>query len=375
MYLDNAWNTDDVAIALVLCHETRVSLSQAKKAVKIDENPALVTEEIAAVYVDLGKLLEIREQTDEAESCYRKAMKLGPDHCHYRPISLPSDVRPPTIDYKLPEPDERLTSTPQLVHCLSLLLIPQSTSDLESATQKWLQTIAKDTEEQERLHTVATEVVRAFKRDELKDAKIISEVVFLAPVLAKDTFQGLLRDSYSGIDHSKLLDVPQLEGLAHLIHVAGPGYLDADDLVKILGLFSTRLQGTHRQSSRNMYQLTLAVSYLLDAMADTNVSGLDRVAHHEPPSSYLSELKDSDDPYLVYQAAYAYQALLCISDNEKPWQATMRRTGKVIQGVSELVSAVKGLDLNKFLEGLVEIQKGLAGVSKVLKSSKSPMIL
>ncbi|KAG0217542.1 hypothetical protein BGX31_000207 [Mortierella sp. GBA43] len=333
MYLDNAWNTDDVAIALVLCHETRVSLSQAKKAVKIDENPALVTEEIAAVYVDLGKLLEIREQTDEAESCYRKAMKLG------------------------------------------LLLIPQSTSDLESATQKWLQTIAKDTEEQERLHTVATEVVRAFKRDELKDAKIISEVVFLAPVLAKDTFQGLLRDSYSGIDHSKLLDVPQLEGLAHLIHVAGPGYLDADDLVKILGLFSTRLQGTHRQSSRNMYQLTLAVSYLLDAMADTNVSGLDRVAHHEPPSSYLSELKDSDDPYLVYQAAYAYQALLCISDNEKPWQATMRRTGKVIQGVSELVSAVKGLDLNKFLEGLVEIQKGLAGVSKVLKSSKSPMIL
>jgi hypothetical protein len=74
----------------------------------------------------------------------------------------------------------------------------------------------------------------------------------------------------------------------------------------------------------------------------------------------------SSDPFLVYQAAYAYQALLCVPDNETTWQAAMRRTGKVIQGVAGLVSAVKGLDLDKFMEGLSNIQQGVEGVIKVI---------
>jgi hypothetical protein len=45
----------------------------------------------------------------------------------------------------------------------------------------------------------------------------------------------------------------------------------------------------------------------------------------------------------------------------------MRRTGKVIQGVSGLVSAVKGLDLNGFIDGLKGIQEGLAGASEVVQ--------
>ncbi|KAF9347490.1 hypothetical protein BGX34_003104, partial [Mortierella sp. NVP85] len=49
----------------------------------------------------------------------------------------------------------------------------------------------------------------------------------------------------------------------------------------------------------------------------------------------------------------------------------MRRTGKVIKGVSGLVSAVKGFDLNKFIEGLGDIQKGFEGVSQVAEFVKS----
>jgi hypothetical protein len=45
----------------------------------------------------------------------------------------------------------------------------------------------------------------------------------------------------------------------------------------------------------------------------------------------------------------------------------MRRTGKVIQGVAGLVSAVRGLDLDKFLDGLTNIQQGMDGVSKVME--------
>ena len=281
------------------------------------------------------------------------------------------NVQPPSIDVKLPEPDERLISTPQLAFCLGLLQfsgLPDIT--LEPVAQKWLQVVGNDIDEQERLRVMATEVIRAYKRDEIKDAKIVTEVLYLAPVLAKDAHQDLLREFYTGVDNSGLLNVHQLEGIAQLIQ-GGPSYLDADDLVKILGLLSTRLRDTHQQSTQHMHQLTLAVSHVLDAMADTNVTGLDRKTLHEPLSLYLKELKGSSDPYLVYQAAYAYQALLCVPDSETAWQAAMRRTGKVIKGVSGLVSAVKGLDLVKFMEGLGDIQKGLEGVSKLAEVVKT----
>jgi hypothetical protein len=106
-------------------------------------------------------------------------------------------------------------------------------------------------------------------------------------------------------------------------------------------------------------------------MADANVKGLDRETIHEPLASYLDKLKGSSDSYLVYQAAYAYQALMCVPDNETLWQAALRRTGRVVKGVSGLVSAVKGLDLNGFIDGLKDIQQGLAGAHEVVQLVKT----
>jgi len=283
---------------------------------------------------------------------------------------FPENIPPPTVQVKLPGPDERLDNTPQLVCCLGLLKVTQSSdTKMEPAALKWMEAVEKDKEEQERLHGIVTDVIRAFKREEIKDAKVVAEVVCLGPILDKDTFHDLLGEFYSAVDHSGLLKFQQLEGLAQLIQGADPGHLSSDDLVKILGLLGTRLMDTHQQSSQHMYQLTLAVSHVVDAMADTKVTNLDREKLHEPLSSYLSGLKQSSDPFLVYQAAYAYQALLCVPDDETTWQAAMRRTGKVIEGVAGLVSASKGLDLIKFMDGLENIQKGVAGVSDVVKSA------
>jgi len=273
---------------------------------------------------------------------------------------------------KLPEPDERLNNTPQLVCCLGLLKVAHSPGiKFEPTALEWMQAVEKDTEEQERLHGIAIDVIRAFKREEIKDAKVIAEVACLAPVLDREMFHDLLRELYSGIDASRLLNFQQLEGLAQLIQGADQGHLDADDLIKILELLSTRLMDTHQQSSQHMHQLTLAVSNVLNAIADTKVTDLNREKLHEPLSSYLNALKNSSDPFLVYQAAYAYQALLCVPDDETTWHAAMRRTGKVISGVSGLVSAVKGLDIIKFMKGLEDIQKGVSGVSKVAGVVKS----
>ncbi|KAF9353956.1 hypothetical protein BGX34_011286 [Mortierella sp. NVP85] len=284
------------------------------------------------------------------------------------------NIRPPAMEIKFPKADERLSATSQLAACLSLMRHSQLLGEtLEPSARKWLQAIEKDADEQERLKLLVTDVIKAYQREEIKDGKVVAEVVCLASVLQKSDFQYLLRDLCKGVDQSILLDVHQLDGIAQLIQCAEQEYLDADDLVKILGLLGTRLMATHTQSSHHMYQLTMAVSRVLDAMADTKVKGLDREKLHEPLTLYLNEIKNVSDPYLVYQASYAYQALLYVPDDETLWQATMRRTGKVIQGVAGLVSAVKGLDLNGFMDGLKDIQQGVSGAVGVFKLAKTTL--
>jgi hypothetical protein len=76
VYLEYANIVDDADVTLVLCHDTEVSLSQAKKAIKHAENQPLVSE-IATVYIELGRLLERRGHGTEAQASYKKAKKLG----------------------------------------------------------------------------------------------------------------------------------------------------------------------------------------------------------------------------------------------------------------------------------------------------------
>jgi len=189
-------------------------------------------------------------------------------------------------------------------------------------------------------------------------------ILVRAGVLDRELFRDLFNAFCSGIDHSDLLDFHQLEGVALLMQGAGQDHLEADDLIRILELLSSRLSGTRQQSAKDLYQLALAVSHLLDAMADTEVADLDHERLHESLSKYLDRLKGSDDPYLVYQSAYAYQALLCVPDNKTVWKSAMRRSEKMVQSVSGFVGTAKGLDLTVFIEGLQDIQGGLAGVSE-----------
>jgi hypothetical protein len=199
------------------------------------------------------------------------------------PHIFAENAHPPTIAVKLLEPDERLASTAQLTCCLSLLKNSHELEDiLEPNARDWLHVVENDDDEHERLKLLALDVVRTFKKEEIKDAKAVAEVVCLSSVLERDIFRDLLSSFYDGIDHSGLLDIHQLQGLAQLIQGADSNYLDSDDLVKILVLLTKRLKETHQQSPQNIYQLTLAASYVLDAMADTKVEGLDRETLHEP---------------------------------------------------------------------------------------------
>ncbi|KAG0021100.1 hypothetical protein BGZ80_003033 [Entomortierella chlamydospora] len=282
------------------------------------------------------------------------------------------NVIPPVARYTLPGVGERITSTPQLAYCLGLLqpslVSKEGLSEIES---DWSRVRTNDPDEQQRLQTMATDLIRAFVRDELKMPGVVAEVVSLAAVLDKDNFRKLLQIFVDGIDQSVLLNVHLLEGLAQLMRNAVEGYINADDLVKTLKRLNALLNSTDSQSSRHVFQLTLTISNVLDGMVDSQVEGIPREQLHEPLSKYLEELQESPDPYLVYQAAYASQAMMYISDDEPFLQTALRRTGKVVQGISGLVSAVKALDLVGFVEGLQSIQEGLAGVGKVVNNAYS----
>ncbi|KAF9968401.1 hypothetical protein BGZ73_000137, partial [Actinomortierella ambigua] len=279
------------------------------------------------------------------------------------------DKNPPVIEYKLPEPDERLVNTHQLVYCLGLLKNPPSSEDLrQHSALSWVQATRNNGDELERLSILTTNLVRAFIRDELKGPTAIAEVACVAPFLNRDDFRCLLGLFIDSIEKSTLLDIHSLEGLTKLVQGGNEGYIEAADLVKILGVLNTRLQTTHAQTQSYIYQLMLAVSHVLDAMADSKVEGLDRETLHERLSGYINELKGNADPHMVYMAAYAFQALECVPDNESPWQATKRRTGNVMQGVFSLVKAVKGLDIDSFLKGIQHIEDGLDGAVKVFQT-------
>jgi hypothetical protein len=76
VYLETAFSTTDSDIALVLCHDTEVSLYQAKKSARHDKN-ATVIKGIATAYIGLGKLLESHGHVGGAQASFKKAEKLG----------------------------------------------------------------------------------------------------------------------------------------------------------------------------------------------------------------------------------------------------------------------------------------------------------
>ncbi|KAG0371656.1 hypothetical protein BGX24_001382, partial [Mortierella sp. AD032] len=272
----------------------------------------------------------------------------------------------------LPGLGTRISTAPQLALCIGLLSkyddageqLPSPSEKLSSETAAklaWVKAMKQDPVEQEHIRWLGTCMVEEFAKDALKDSTEIAEMVLLGPVLDRETYRKLLLFAIAAFEQAVLLDVVHLQGVVQLVQSAPPESLLPDDLVKILRIFRLRLQDTHQQTSVHPFHLTQGVSRLLDVMADHGVKDVNRVKEHEPLSGVLSGLKGSSDPYLMYQACYAYQALQYIPDDETALQAVLRHSTGVVDGLVK-VSAVFKLDLGAVLEGLVELQESLGGI-------------
>jgi hypothetical protein len=63
-------------LQVVLCHETEVSLSQAKRAAKHAQGKSM-RDLIATIYSGLGDLLDSHGHQAEAKTFYKESLKMG----------------------------------------------------------------------------------------------------------------------------------------------------------------------------------------------------------------------------------------------------------------------------------------------------------
>ncbi|KAF8945442.1 hypothetical protein BGZ47_002637 [Haplosporangium gracile] len=395
--------------------------SAAKRAIGPSTGRRSVSDGVAAVFVEYSKLPVALGSTDHAQqsqntqratdspmakSCVasESALPTSKDKiaASSPKVSVPSkittsplkvsqfqvniftkNVTKPKPQTTWPEVGGRVETTPQLVLCAALLpkestvdtefgddvALLENGSDgevLDDTPADWVKAM-EEPMKQDLIRALANGIVDEFNKDATKNSGTIAEAVFLAPILDYEYYRILLDRTIYKFETSPLLDLFSLQGLVQVVQSASPGFLEADDLRRILGFVRTRLLGTLQQSSDYVYHLTLAVSRILDVMADNKVSGIDRETEHESLSAVLSGLKGSSDPFLLYQASYAFQALQYVPHNETNTQAAVRHAIGAAESAIK-ISAVLKLDVGEFFNGLKGLAEGATAAFEGLKS-------
>ncbi|KAF9176915.1 hypothetical protein BGZ50_009441 [Haplosporangium sp. Z 11] len=285
------------------------------------------------------------------------------------PLFFSKDVSPTPYICQLPAPGERLHTISQLAYCLALLQDSVREDDLSPDDLKWRYSTLKNSDEKGRLETLAVQIVETFVENAMKDAATVAEVVQLAPLLSIGHFRPLLNTFIDSIDHSGLMNLHLVEGLATMIQGVIPGSIDSNDLVTILRVLHKRLRAIHSQSVSHRYHLVLAVSQVLDAMVDANIGDVGRVDLYEPLMDLLRESESSKDPYLTFQTAYATQALLNVSDDENIWHAGLRKGWLIVKGAAGFAKMPDPRDIKDALEGLERLYEAGKGASRMLKDT------
>ncbi|KAG0284182.1 hypothetical protein BGZ96_011461, partial [Linnemannia gamsii] len=248
----------------------------------VSDDPIVSTEESAHQLPTVGS----PQIVDIDNVVSTTAVKCTPSDAH--PPSTPirprldvfsQNVRAPAVRITLPKFGARIDTTPQLALCIGLLSKVGDTVDQQDdplqdmspdtpARLTWIKAMERDPAEHERILWLGTRMVDEFAKDAFKDSTEIAEMVHIGPVLDKEHFRGLLSCMITAFDQTVILNVDLLQGLVQLIQSSPSDSLVSDDLVKIFRILRVRLQDTHQQSSVHPYHLTLAISRVLDVMAD-----------------------------------------------------------------------------------------------------------
>ncbi|KAG0017815.1 hypothetical protein BGZ80_007891 [Entomortierella chlamydospora] len=181
------------------------------------------------------------------------------------------------------------------------------------------------------------------------------------------------------------------DGLDEIEHRWSQHILDDKDEQERLKAMPVTLIKAFIQEAKDRYTVTEIVSMaaileqddfrklfrifddLTNPMVDSQVKGLSYDQFSTPLEEYLCELQKSADAYLIYQVAYASQALMHITDNESVLRTAPQRAGKVVRRISGVVSAVKTPSIIDIVDGLNNIQFGPTGLENMAKPTNPRM--
>ncbi|PYI18655.1 hypothetical protein BO99DRAFT_474158 [Aspergillus violaceofuscus CBS 115571] len=151
-------------------------------------------------------------------------------------------------------------------------------------------------------------------------------------------------------DKGSALDLDLLPSFVHVLRHCPEGH-PRD------GLFTT-IEGLRERLKWAVWENVLAAQYslchtlgaLLDVAVDIKAAGIDKETLRDPLIEQLAGLKDHDEPRLAQAAAYAYEALQGISDNQGPWDIFWSNSGKVIAVAAKTAGAVSTMNPEKLLD-------------------------
>ncbi|KAF9904313.1 hypothetical protein EC991_002864, partial [Linnemannia zychae] len=248
-----------------------------------------------------------------------------------------------TVGYHLPAPGEQLETTRQLAYCLALLQDSIEETCLDPDALKWRHNTLKNSDENIRVDAIARQLVIEFDGSK-KDDAAVEEVIQLAQVLHKVPHRDLLMSLVDKVKDSTLLHYHAMEGLARVIQCATPGSINSDDLVSILKVLDKRLQAIHTSSAN-------------------------RITLHGPLTARLQEFKSYRNHCVAFQAEYAIQALLNVSDNDTIWQAGFRRGWLVLNWVAGFAKMPDPKEIKDVLEKLEKVYEAGKGVVRMLDNT------
>ncbi|KAG0056881.1 hypothetical protein BGZ89_001988, partial [Linnemannia elongata] len=272
-------------------------------------------------------------------------------------------------DVPLPVLGGHIESTAQLALCRMLLSGAKNNhqqQQLSEAQRSWQEALLREETGQQHIHELTNGVLEEFCVASIKDSRTIAEILLIAPTLDQGQYRKLLNNMINSFEETALQDIYLLQGLVKLIQSASDDYLQGDDLVRFLAILRRQLDDKHLQSSKRPFHVAVAISRVIDVMAERKVEDLRRVTECEPLLRTLKAVRESDDPYLKYQASYASQALQYVMDEETALQAVLRHTGTNSEGAI-MVSGVAKMDLGDLFDGL----KQLKTVIEMYESIKS----
>ncbi|KAF9117490.1 hypothetical protein BGW39_002126, partial [Mortierella sp. 14UC] len=235
-----------------------------------------------------------------------------------------------------------------------------------------IQPFIDDHEMRDYIFWMTQKVVEVFVNENLRSKETLAEVLRFGPCLDESSYRKLLNCLIAEFQGMALLDTELLQAMVQMVECAGPGYLVADDLVKILDVLRTHLQDTRKQSFDHTYHAAQALSRLLDMMVEGNVHEVSRVKQYEPLAALLRQLAESPDVYLKHQATYALQGLLHIPSDGNRLGLVLRHASNIAMNVSKVASMFK-LDFGGLNEGVEQLFKTLVDVQEATTEAFSGM--